>query len=317
MTGVPLMKQDAFLNPEVRCGYYVSDKMKKVWKTELDLLCRFIEVCEKYNLRYFADAGTLLGTIRHQGFIPWDDDIDVCMPREDYNKLFEVAEKEFSFPYFFQTALSEKAFYRTHAQLRYSLSTGFIPEDREKDINKGIFLDIFVLDGVADSALLRILHRYEIRFHEILLSYEYDRQYDQLSPLKKVVYGAVHLLHKLVPYKKHFDYYNRHVLARYSTRATRKIGNLELGWRPHTQWKREWFSDCEKKPFEDILINVPTGYHQILTTQYGDYMKIPEDVTQKNGRFHDTVTFEPDIPYTVYFQGEERKNVGKISSLGD
>lgn len=157
-----------FLKEEVRCGYRVSEKMKKVWAVELDLLEKFTSVCEKYNLRYFADAGTLIGAVRHQGFIPWDDDVDVVMPREDYDRLFEIAEKEFSYPYFFQTSLTENGFFRTHAQLRNSLTTGFIPYDRDKDINKGIFLDIFVLDGVADSALLRRLQKQEIHFHETL-----------------------------------------------------------------------------------------------------------------------------------------------------
>lgn len=290
-----------FLKEEVRCNYRVSEKMKKVWAVELDLLEKFTLVCEKYNLRYFADAGTLIGAVRHQGFIPWDDDVDVVMPREDYNRLFEIAEKEFSYPYFFQTSLTEKGFFRTHAQLRNSLTTGFIPYDRDKNINKGIFLDIFVLDGVADAALLRKLQKKEIHFHEVLLAYEYDREFLKLSVPKKILWVLVHGLHKIFPFKKHFNYYNRHVLARYSKKNTRLVGNLVLGWRPHTQWNREWFEEYQMQPFEHLMLRIPKGYHQVLTTQYGDYMKIPEDVSAPNGRFHDSIVFEPEIPFGRYF----------------
>lgn len=291
-----------FYCEEIRSNYFVSEKMKKVWAVELDLLIEFIRICEKYNLQYFIDAGTLLGAVRHQGFIPWDDDIDVEMPREDYNKLFEIAEKEFKFPYFFQTSQTEQRFFRTHAQLRNSLTTGYIPYDEKKNINKGIFLDIFVLDGVADNSILRWLQKKEISFHETLLAYEYDRDVKVLSAPKKIVYCLVHILHKVIPYKRHFDYYNRRVLARYSKRKTEKIGNLVLGWRPHTQWKREWFEGYQLQPFEHLMLRIPKGYHEVLTTQYGDYMKLPDDVNAPNGRFHESIVFEPDIPYNEFFQ---------------
>ena len=80
------------LHAEEICGFYVDEKMKLVWRTELELLKKFILVCEKYNLKYYMAGGSLLGAIRHNGFIPWDDDIDIDMPRDDYNKLLEIAK---------------------------------------------------------------------------------------------------------------------------------------------------------------------------------------------------------------------------------
>ena len=89
-----------FLKEEVREDYTVSENMKKLWLVELDILNKLIQVCNKYGITYFADAGTLLGAVRHKGFIPWDDDIDIILPRKDYDKLLSVAKEEFQYPYY-------------------------------------------------------------------------------------------------------------------------------------------------------------------------------------------------------------------------
>ena len=100
-------KQFSFLEEELRSGYLVSSKMKKIWAVQLDLLEQIKHVCSRYHLTYYADSGTLLGAVRHKGYIPWDDDIDIVMKRSDYNKLIEIAPIEFKKPYFLQSAHSE------------------------------------------------------------------------------------------------------------------------------------------------------------------------------------------------------------------
>ena len=96
---------------EIREGYKISSQMKKVWSIQLSLLKKVLEVCEKYDLKIWAEGGTLLGTIRHKGYIPWDDDIDLVMFRDDYDKLNEIASKEFKYPYFLQSSKTEKKFH--------------------------------------------------------------------------------------------------------------------------------------------------------------------------------------------------------------
>ena len=82
---------DRFLDAEVRDGYQVTSEMKRIWAVELDLLCEFQRVTDKYGIKYIAEGGTMLGAVRHGGFIPWDDDVDIMMMRDDYDKLCNIA----------------------------------------------------------------------------------------------------------------------------------------------------------------------------------------------------------------------------------
>ncbi len=282
-----------------RFGYEISDDMKKVWEVELDLLDQLVSVCEKYNLRYFLNGGTLLGAVRHHGFIPWDDDIDVMMLREDYDKLWEVADKEFSDPYFFQTALSEDNFFRTHAQLRNSNTTGFIDDDLGKgDINLGIFIDILPVDVLPKSEFELKLFRLLIMVHKFTLIYGCKTDMKDENLVGKLIYIYSHLVLKFVPYKKYFDFFNRHILAKYRDKDTGRVGDVTLKWLPGVHWKSEWFSDYLMMDFEDRQYRVPIGYDEILTCQYGDYMTVPKDV--KN--VHGNVTFDPDTPYKEWLR---------------
>ena len=132
-------------------GYHVSKRLRQLQMLELDLLKELLRVCDKHHLRIFADSGTLLGAVRHQGFIPWDDDIDMAMPRPDYDRLAEIASTEFKHPYFFQNTYTDPLHVRGHAQLRNSETTAILETEYNLDINQGIFIDIFPLDGVPDD----------------------------------------------------------------------------------------------------------------------------------------------------------------------
>ena len=292
----------SFYQPETRCNYHISGNMKKVWAIELDLLRKFTEVCEKHGLNYFMDGGTLLGAVRHKGFIPWDDDADVIMPREDYDKLWLIASEEFRGPYFFQTTLSEEKFFRSHAQLRNSNTTGFVVEDQQKDINKGIFIDIFVLDNIPDNKWERKFFQKKIEFEKRMLTYLYDVEYQKLTIKKKLFYLFVHLFFSLFSYKKFFIHFNVKSLGKYANVYTKLVGDITLEWRTNVQWKREWFEDYIYLPFENLMLRAPKFYKEILTRQYGDFMKLPTDITAPNFKSHGKVIFDPDTPYVEYIR---------------
>ena len=177
---------EKFLDEEVRCGYTVSTEVKEIWAVEIDLLVQFDKVCRENGLKYFASCGTALGAVRHHGFIPWDDDVDVMMVRSEYEKLCEIAPGKFRHPYFFQTEETDKGSARGHAQLRNSETTAILAyeADAHLKINQGIFLDIFPLDNVNDNKELfdkqrkignRLRRKYVIlsnRFHPLNPSFK-------------------------------------------------------------------------------------------------------------------------------------------------
>ena len=158
MVSLQIEIPDEFLKEEVRQGYTVTEKMKKVWAVQLDLVHKLDTVCKKYGLRYFADSGTLLGAVRDKGFIPWDDDIDIVMLRRDYELLKKVADKEFRHPYFYQDMYRDEGLIRPHAQLRNSETTAYLPQEKNRPYNKGIFVDIFPLDILPDDEKTRKIH---------------------------------------------------------------------------------------------------------------------------------------------------------------
>ena len=132
MVDLKIKLPKGFLNEEIRNGYVVSSQMKEVWAIELDLLVEFDRVCKEIGVKYFLDSGTLLGAVRHKGFIPWDDDIDVSMLREDYDRLVQRGPSLFKAPYFFQCAYTDEGYYRFHAQLRNSETTGMLPYEKHR-----------------------------------------------------------------------------------------------------------------------------------------------------------------------------------------
>lgn len=134
------MEKTFSLDEEVRDGHIVTKELKAVWNVELDLLDRFLKFCADNNLKCWVDGGTMLGAVRHKGFIPWDDDVDMVMPRADYDRMIELAPKYFNYPYFLQSAYSDIEFPRTRTvpAYRYGSDTSvrFIPTVQSGNLHR-------------------------------------------------------------------------------------------------------------------------------------------------------------------------------------
>jgi lipopolysaccharide cholinephosphotransferase len=127
--------------------------LRKAQLIMLDMLIEFDAICKKHQLQYWLDSGTLLGAVRHCGFIPWDDDIDLSMPIEDYNKFLLIAESELSSEIFFQTSQTDKNFKFDYIKLRSNRASivEFHEKDKQIKYHQGIFIDIFPMLAIENT----------------------------------------------------------------------------------------------------------------------------------------------------------------------
>ena len=155
MTALKISPPQGFLKDEPRT-IVVSAERKALWAVLLDLAQTFDRVCRAHGIRYFIDGGTLLGAVRHRGFVPWDDDFDVVMDRGEYERLCAIAPTAFEPPYFFQTDETDPGSARGHAQLRNGDTTAILKDEMVNgkpiySFNQGVFVDIFPFDNIPDD----------------------------------------------------------------------------------------------------------------------------------------------------------------------
>lgn len=296
-----------FLNEEVRDGYTVSPEMKQVWAVLLDLLNEFMRVCEKHKIRWYADAGTILGAVRHHGMIPWDDDIDVMMMRNEYNKLCAIAKEEFKSPYFFQTEYTDKGSLRGHAQLRNEMTTGILEIEKNMDCpwNQGIFLDIFPIDILpADEEerftfieLLQQLKGKAYSLYWIIDRFSFKKQHISINAIKIFIKKLLSRFIKKYNYRTYYVEYEKEA-SKYNGTDSPFVAKLSLlPFKSRRLWRREWLSERVFLPFENMEIAVPIGYKELLKQFYGDWEKYVIGTSTHGGVF-----FDVDKPYTEYLK---------------
>lgn len=287
----------SFFQEEVRSGFLVTEKRKKIWATALQLLEKFDEVCAKYQLRYFAYYGTLLGAVRHQGFIPWDDDIDIAMFREDYERFKLIAPGEFNEPYFFQNAYTDRVIWPL-TKIRDSRTTAIEANFQSlRDFNHGIFIDIFPLDSANDGINPQfpvIVEIQKILWMGIM---------DPGTILKNLEAGEHYVLNTdfLVDYLKkepleRFKLFEAYNLSQFD--KSQKVNYIldELFPSSYKSVDKDWFDEIVYLPFEHIYLPVPAEYDKVLIQSYGDYHKFVH-----GGSSHENIILEPEIPYIEYF----------------
>ncbi len=300
-----------FLCEETRSGYTVSSTMKKVWACQLALLDKFSKVCNKYGLHFWIDSGTLLGAVRHKGYIPWDDDIDVVMFRNDYDRLINIAQKEFKKPFILQSAYSEKHYVRGHAQLRDSRTTAIIPCEIYKKFNQGIFIDIFVMDYVPEGKEEEAKQEYRA----FLLR---DKIELRQNPL---VYNAGNKSRLLRAIKYKLKYFTRKSFNRLYKRyedVFRSNKAEDCRFVACTAWQykccrrdKHFYDETVLLDFEYLKMPAPKDYDKLLTAQYGEYLK-PIQVPTCHGE----LIFDPNTPADKKIKSLRRESRRQSCLLG-
>lgn len=282
---------EEFLKEEVRCDYVVTADMKKVWSKELQLLSLFSDICTKYNLRWQMAAGSLLGTVRHKGFIPWDDDIDVIMPREDYDTFVRVAPDTLQNPFFLQTSYSDPGRNIGYAQLRNS-STAAIDlryVDQNNTYNQGIFLDIFPVDYVSDDSKIREKQRKKIRLFDSIYRKRFDKDDKKLSG--KIKHWMACLIYEAIG-PKHF-YTMRENIYR-NVQKCSNVGMISFLFdEPRFVWSKEELEEIIYADFEYVKVPIPAKFDVVLTKTYGEWNK-----PVKGAAIHSGIHFDCDRSYS-------------------
>lgn len=279
-----------FLEPEVRCGYRVSAEMKKVWAIELDLLAKFDSVCRKHCIKYVALWGTALGAVRHQGFIPWDDDVDVGMDRQNYEKLCAVAEEEFTYPYFFQNPLTDRAYFVPLARLRNSKTRAVITGYNPEIYNSGIYIDIDILDGSAPN---KICWRWQ-NFLKHLILVPLQMYYAEKRCTKSCMVSKIlNVLWHRVSYESWCSLYSK-IRSMYSRRSDRLGITYTFLAEEWGRWlTRDDVAEAVESKFEFLEVPICRRADAYLQRCYGDYMAYPPE--GQRGRFHEgVISFEKD-----------------------
>lgn len=240
--------------------------LRKAQLKMLDILIEFDKICRKNNIEYWLDSGTLLGAVRHGGFIPWDDDMDICVMRKDYKKLRKVLQKELPNNLVFVDWKNEKNFFDHCGRIKDN-STCVNNINYAFQDNKGVYLDILIVEEVPSMKVKMFVEKY------------YGRVFRQLHHFGKVIYKSklkqylVYLLALLLSPIAYGSVFLLRIYAKFF--SGEKLGFVYAISFPSKRFRSEIFP-CVEIEFEGHKFLAPNNFDSYLTHIYGDYMKIPK-----------------------------------------
>ena len=246
-----------------------QEQLAELKQIEKEMLRVFVGVCERLHLRYYLMGGTLLGAVRHQGFIPWDDDIDVGMPREDYEVFLSRGQEYMPNHLFIQSIFSDAEYPMCFAKIRNSETTFIETSVHHLKMNHGVYIDIFPLDYYPDDEAerKRFDKKKSVYDRRILSVFNFSdkKRFTTrgLSCLLKLRYPSV----KAVVHKRESLYR--------SVRKSSMIANHGGAWGKKEIMPLDWYGEGALLMFEGMKVSAPTQYHNWLTQVYGDYMQLP------------------------------------------
>lgn len=246
--------------------------LHKLWDAELEIMDVIHEMCETHGIKYSLGFGSLIGAVRHKGFIPWDDDIDIIMPREDYDKFISVWQETDPEGYILQNKDSESDFAQNFTKIIKD-KTAFIQleEEKAREYHKGIFVDIAPCDRVPKRKLARVVH-YLACAIDLLFSKEYTS--DSGGILGVVEKTLMKLPKKLRPKLRHFA---ERIMKHWNSRKDFNYICTDTIQNCKRYYPSDVFNEFERVDFQGRKYWIVKDYHSILSVRYGDYMQLPPE----------------------------------------
>lgn len=266
--------QESYFQDEVRDGFKIEGMMKRAWAAQIEVLEIIDDICRRYGLVYYADWGTLLGAVRHKGFIPWDDDIDICMPRPDYDKLIELSKSKLISEEYEVRAIELK---NTKYPFTKIINKNIVVQSKSKE-DKNLWIDVFPIDGISDDErkakeqIKKITMCKQIEYLKNTKCFDIIKENkSKLNKVKKILLKPFAIIlsqriisKKMIKISKENDYLK-----------TKRLGAYIWGYGEKEILDRSAFEKSIELKFENINISAPIGYHEYLSSIYGDYMKLP------------------------------------------
>jgi len=278
----------SYFEPEAREGFYVSGMMKRYWAAQLRVLAEIAKVCEKHGIRWFADWGTLLGTVRHKGYIPWDDDIDICMLREDFEHFSRIAAEELPDGYCVRSKYTEKSYDMILTRVLNSKAIMFSEEHLRTFFNcpYSMGVDIFPLDGVYEDDEREDQRRDRIKAIDDVMEMLADG-HAQSQECRNKIMRIEQENHVKLRQGEDMVYDLLALVDRIYTEClieeTDSVAQMSYWTRRRCyRYPKACFADVTYLPFEFVMIPVPSGYHEVLKIEYNEYMH-----AVRSGGYHD------------------------------
>lgn len=244
----------------------------------LETLKAVDNVCREHNLRYYIWAGTMIGAVRHKGFIPWDDDLDIAMPRPDYDRLIEHAAEWLPKPYEMVCAENDGVYPLPFAKIQ-DADTTLIERMHLKYLG-GIYLDVFPIDGVPEGAVARKLHFARYEYYKRVLYLLFRDPYKHGHGPSSWVPLLCRRMYTLAGVQQRIS----RLLHRYSYDKCRLVADYDDGSKGAMD--KKILGTPVPYTFEDTKVMGVSDYDTYLSNKYGDYMAIPKHSAQRQHNFH-------------------------------